>query len=143
MESFFTDNFQCDVSKNVMENQPIKFFMNISFIYFSPQIVCNIPYLNHNQGPRNMFQYSQARQAMGLYISNYRDRLDISYILYNTQRPLVSTRATKYVNTDKLPSGENCVVAIMCYTGWTSMVMPQNVMIKVMASLVIACFGNL
>lgn len=78
----------------------------------------NIPYCNHNQGPRNIFQYSQARQAMGIYVSNYRDRADISYILYHSQRPLITTRASKYIYTDELPAGENAVVAIMVYTGY-------------------------
>ena len=81
-------------------------------------VVANIPFSNHNQGPRNIFQYSQARQAMGIYASNYRDRLDISYILYYAQRPLVTTRLVKYINTDMLPTGENAVVAIACYTGF-------------------------
>jgi DNA-directed RNA polymerase II subunit RPB2 len=80
-------------------------------------VVANIPFCNHNQAPRNIFQYSQARQAMGIYTSNYRERLDISYILYHTQRPLVTTRLIKYISTDKLPAGENAVVAIACYTG--------------------------
>jgi DNA-directed RNA polymerase beta subunit len=81
-------------------------------------VVANIPFCNHNQGPRNIYQYSQARQAMGIYISNYRDRLDISYILYHTQRPLVTTRLIKYIGTDKLPAGENIIVAISTYTGY-------------------------
>ena len=81
-------------------------------------IAANIPFANHNQGPRNMYQYSQSRQAMGIYASNYRDRLDISYILYNPQRPLVITRTMKYVSTDKLPYGENVIVAICCYAGY-------------------------
>ena len=81
-------------------------------------VVANIPFSNHNQGPRNIYQYSQARQAMGIYASNYRDRLDISYILYYAQRPLVTTRLVKYINTDMLPTGENAVVAIACYTGF-------------------------
>ena len=54
---------------------------------------------------------------MSIYTSNYRDRLDISYILYNTQKPLVNTRIAKYVHTDVLPCGENAVVMIGCYTG--------------------------
>lgn len=56
---------------------------------------------------------------MGIYVSNYRDRLDISYILYHPQKPLVTTRTSKYVYTDVLTSGENTVVAIMTYTGLT------------------------
>lgn len=75
-------------------------------------VVANIPFCECNQGPRNIFQYSQARQAMGIYATNYRDRLDISYILYHPQRPLVTTRLMKYINTEKIPAGENCVVAI-------------------------------
>lgn len=81
-------------------------------------VVNNIPFCNHNQGPRNMFQFSQAKQAMGVYISNWRHRLDISYILYHTQKPLVNTRNMKYLNTDKLTFGENVIVAIECYTGY-------------------------
>jgi hypothetical protein len=54
---------------------------------------------------------------MSLYSSNYRDRLDISYILYNTQKALVNTKIAKYVHTDILTCGEQAVVALACYTG--------------------------
>ncbi len=80
-------------------------------------VVANIPFCNHNQGPRNIYQYSQARHAMGLYASNYRDRLDISYILFHPQRPLITTRMMRYIHTDYLAAGENAVVAIACYSG--------------------------
>ena len=36
-------------------------------------VVANIPFLECNQGPRNIYQYSQARQAMGIYATNYRE----------------------------------------------------------------------
>lgn len=94
-------------------------------------VVSNIPFCECNQGPRNIYQYSQARQAMGIYATNYRDRLDISYILYHPQRPLVTTRTMKYINTDKIPAGENCIVAIACYGG----LILAHVIIKIMASL--------
>ncbi|CAH6421812.1 DNA-directed RNA polymerase subunit RPB2 [uncultured virus] len=81
-------------------------------------VVSNIPFCNHNQAPRNIFQYSQARQAMGIYAANWRDRLDISYILYHPQRPLVTTRSIKYLYTDKLPAGENSIVGIAVYSGY-------------------------
>ncbi len=82
------------------------------------EIVSNIPFCNHNAGPRNIFFYAQSKQGMGLYVSNYRDRLDISYILYHPQKPLITTRASKYNNTDIMASGENIVVAISTYTGF-------------------------
>ena len=93
-------------------------------------VTANIPYLNSNQGPRNMFQFSQARHAQGLYISNYRYRLDISYMLLYPEKPLVTTRAMKYIHTDKLTAIQNIVVAVMCYTG----LILAHVIIKVMAS---------
>jgi DNA-directed RNA polymerase II subunit RPB2 len=55
---------------------------------------------------------------MGIYISNYRDRLDISYVLYHPQKPIVTTRTSKYIFTDVLTSGENAVVAIATYAGY-------------------------
>lgn len=80
-------------------------------------ISSNIPFPDHNQSPRGIFQYNQARQAMGLYISDYRERTDISYILYHPQIPIVTSRASKYTGTHIFPAGENCIVAIMSYTG--------------------------
>ncbi|ADO18079.2 DNA-directed RNA polymerase subunit 2 [Acanthamoeba polyphaga mimivirus] len=81
-------------------------------------ISSNIPFPDHNQSPRGIFQYNQARQAMGLYISDYRERTDISYILYHPQIPLVTSRASKYTGTHIFPAGENSIVAIASYTGY-------------------------
>lgn len=80
-------------------------------------ISSNIPFTDHNQSPRGIFQYNQARQAMGLYISDYRERTDISYILYHSQLPIVTSRASKYTGTNIFPAGENVIVAIASYTG--------------------------
>ena len=81
-------------------------------------IAANIPFANHNFGSRNIYQYAQGKQAMSLYASNYKIRFDISLILYNTQRPLVNTKASKYIHTDILSYGENCYVMIGCYSGY-------------------------
>jgi len=92
-------------------------------------VASNIPFVNCNPGVRNSYQYSQARQAMGIYASNYRNRLDLAYILYYLQKPLVNTRAMKYINTDVLPFGENAIVAMICYTGYNqedSVIMNQS-----------------
>lgn len=80
-------------------------------------IATNIPFANHNQGPRNIFQYAQGRQAMCIYTSNYRFRNDTSFILYHPEKPLVNTRTSKLMYNDVLSPGENAVVAIACYTG--------------------------
>jgi DNA-directed RNA polymerase II subunit RPB2 len=111
-----------DSNKPIINRYDNSMIINYTHSEFHPTTVIgiiagNIPFANHNQGPRNIFQYAQGRQAMSIYSSNYRDRLDISYILYNVQKALVNTRIAKYVHTDILPCGEQAVVAIACYTG--------------------------
>ena len=100
-----------------------KTFVNYSHCEIHPSlllgvIATNIPFLNHNQGPRNIFQYAQGRQAVCIYASNYRYRIDTSMILYHPQKPLVNSRTGKYMYNDILSPGENAVVAIACYTGY-------------------------
>ena len=81
-------------------------------------IAANIPHPEHNQGPRNIFQYNQGRQAMSIYATNYRDRFDTSWILYHPMVPLITTREAKYTFTDILCPGENVIVALATYGGW-------------------------
>ena len=111
-----------DSNKPIVNRYDESMIINYTHCEFHPTmtigiIAGNIPFANHNQGPRNIFQYAQGRQSMGFYSSNYRDRLDISYILYNTQKPLVNTKIAKYVHTDILPCGEQAIVALGCYSG--------------------------
>jgi DNA-directed RNA polymerase beta subunit len=111
-----------DSNKPIINRYDNSMILNYTHCEFHPTMVIgiiagNIPFANHNQGPRNIFQYAQGRQALSIYTSNYRDRLDISYILYNVQKALVNTKIAKYVHTDILPCGEQAVVAIACYTG--------------------------
>jgi DNA-directed RNA polymerase II subunit RPB2 len=77
---------------------------------------CTI-YANHNMCTRNIFYYAQGKQAMGIFATNYRNRLDIAYILYHTQRPIVYSKISKYIHTDVLPCGENIMMMVACYTG--------------------------
>ena len=78
-----------------------------------------IPLANHNQAPRNIFSGAQGKQAVGVYATNFNNRLDtMSYVLHYPQKPLVSTRYMELFNCNKLPFGENLIVAIACYTGY-------------------------
>ena len=79
----------------------------------------SIPFSNHNQAPRNCYQSAMGKQAIGIYTSNYLKRFDtIGHVLNYPQVPLVQTRTSKIINTDKLPCGVNVIVAIATYTGY-------------------------
>jgi DNA-directed RNA polymerase II subunit RPB2 len=78
-----------------------------------------IPYVDHNPYPRNAFSGQQGKQAIGVYATNFKNRIDTaSYILHYPQKHLVNTRYSKYTRLAELPNGQNLMVAIMTYTGY-------------------------
>jgi DNA-directed RNA polymerase II subunit RPB2 len=81
-------------------------------------VVSNIPFSNHSYSNRNTLFFSQGKQSIGIYLTSYKDRIDISQILYHPQIPLVTTQGMKYNGCLDLPYGENAIVAIASYTGF-------------------------
>lgn len=81
-------------------------------------VVCSIPFSNHNFGLKNIIFFSQAKQSIGIYLTSYKDRMDISQVLYHPQVPLVTTEGMRINNSMDLPFGENVVIAIMSYMGY-------------------------
>jgi DNA-directed RNA polymerase II subunit RPB2 len=78
-----------------------------------------IPFPEHNQSPRNTYQCAQSKQAMGIYVTNYENRMDkTAYVLNYPTRPLVDTRIMNMIQLNKIPSGTNVIVAIMTHTGY-------------------------
>ena len=78
-----------------------------------------IIYPENNQLPRDLFSCGQSKQAVSLYSSNYRNRIDkMSVILNYGQIPLVKSRYLDYITKEQHPYGENAIVAIMSYTGY-------------------------
>jgi DNA-directed RNA polymerase II subunit RPB2 len=78
-----------------------------------------IPFPEHNQSPRNTYQCAQAKQAMGMYVTNFDTRMDkTAYVLSNPARPLVDTRIMDMIHINKIPSGFNAIVAILTHTGY-------------------------
>ena len=62
---------------------------------------------------------AQGKQAMGVYVTNYENRMDkTAYVLNYPARPLVDTRVMNLIQLNKIPSGTNVIVAIMTHTGY-------------------------
>jgi DNA-directed RNA polymerase beta subunit len=96
----------------------------ISFINMPNSLVSDIEVEseNHTFIAGNNFLSSncaQGKQAMGLYVTNYENRMDkTAYVLNYPMRPLVDTRIMNMIELNKIPSGSQLIVAIMTHTGY-------------------------
>lgn len=78
-----------------------------------------IPLPDHNQAPRNTFQTSMGKQALGIYHSNYMLRFDTTAkTLAFPTRPLFETQMLSLLGMNQQPIGQNVIVAIMTLGGY-------------------------
>jgi DNA-directed RNA polymerase beta subunit len=78
-----------------------------------------IPFSDHSQSPRNCYQSSMSKQALGMPVLSYNVRSDtILHVLHYPQKPLVHTKAAEIFGFNNMPSGINAIVAIACYSGF-------------------------
>ena len=118
---------------------------DISFDEFSKMIIIKgdllfIPYYNKIQNYNNMIadleiessdhsfiggdgfavsNCAMGKQALGIFASNFTNRIDtMGHIINYPQKPIVSTKLSKYTNSNELPSGVNAIVAIMTHSGF-------------------------
>ncbi len=78
-----------------------------------------IPFPDHSQSPRNCYQSSMGKQALGIPLQSYNIRTDTNlYVLHYPQKPLVSTKLAKYLKLHEMPSGLNAIVAIAALSGY-------------------------
>ncbi|XP_034537373.1 DNA-directed RNA polymerase I subunit RPA2 [Notolabrus celidotus] len=83
-------------------------------------VVANfIPYSDHNQSPRNMYQCQMGKQTMGFPLHSFKERSDNKlYRLQTPQSPLVRPSMYDRYDLDNYPSGTNAIVAVISYTGY-------------------------
>ena len=91
--------------------------INVDFVL--NDLACQIPFLVHNQSPRNMYQCQMAKQTMGssTFAETYRADTKM-YRLYAPQDPIVASTTHSQLGFDDFPSGVNAVVAVLSYTGY-------------------------
>jgi DNA-directed RNA polymerase I subunit RPA2 len=78
-----------------------------------------VPFSDHNQSPRNMYQCQMGKQTMGTPCHAFPHRSDNKlYRIQNTQVPLVHNETHPHYHSEDYPAGANAVVAVISYTGY-------------------------
>ncbi|TNM99662.1 hypothetical protein fugu_012695 [Takifugu bimaculatus] len=105
--------FEDEVTPGVTTHQEL-------FPHSMLSVVANfIPYSDHNQSPRNMYQCQMGKQTMGFPLHTFLDRSDNKlYRLQTPQSPLVRPSMYDHYDLDNYPSGTNAIVAVISYTGY-------------------------
>lgn len=81
--------------------------------------VSSIPFPEHSQAPRNCYSSSQMKQALGTYALSMNSRTDtVVHYMHYPQKPLIKTHYSEPLRFDAMPSGVNCIVAVLCTTGF-------------------------
>jgi len=119
----YIDNSEVNNSVVAFEQSELKKYRNdyceIAATMMLGVMASIIPFPDHSQGPRNIYQASMGKQAMGIPAMSHRVRADtILHILDYPQKPLVSTKGAEIMGFSEMPSGINAIVAIACYSGF-------------------------
>ena len=119
----YIDNSEIQGSVVAMTEADMKTF-SCDFCEINPAVMLGvmasaIPFPDHNQSPRNIYQASMGKQAIGIHALSHNIRTDtITHVLNYPQRPLVSTIPSQIMGFNDMPSGINAIVAVITHTGF-------------------------
>ena len=119
----YIDNCEVENSVIAMDQTDLKKF-KCDYCEIHPSMMMgvmsnSIPFPDHSQSPRNIYQSSMSKQAIGIYATSFQHRSDtITHVLNYVQRPLVSTLPSQFIGFNDMPMGMNLIVAIMTYGGF-------------------------
>lgn len=120
----YIDSVESENSLIAMTPEDLKNEYEYTFCEIHPSMllgVCAsiIPFPDHSQSPRNCYQSSMAKQALGVPVETYNLRTDtIMHVMDYPQRPIVSTKTAEFLGFNDMPSGANPIVAIMPKEGF-------------------------
>lgn len=115
------ENSLIAMDSSILGRDPMKQY---SHCEINPNMVLGIaattiPFIGHNQAPRNCYGAGQCKQAIGIPVSNFNVRYDkFLHVLHYPQVPIVMTRGSKYFNLDQIPGGINVMLAMASYSGF-------------------------
>lgn len=120
VESGIIEYLDADEEENaIVALEPSQITSETTHLEISPYAILGIcasliPYAEHNQSPRNAYESAMAKQALGVYASNYFNRVDSrAHILHYPQAPIVTTKSMRTTQYNSRPSGQNCIVAVL------------------------------
>jgi DNA-directed RNA polymerase subunit B len=102
----------------------LKLKKNVTHLELAPYTILGIcasliPYAEHNQSPRNAYESAMAKQALGVFSTNYFNRTDSrAHLLHYPQAAVVRTKPMEVFGYDERPAGQNCVVAVLSFQGY-------------------------
>lgn len=119
----YVDSAEVQTTTTAMSEKDLKKF-RCDYCEIMPAMILGvmgnmIPFPDHSQSPRNCYQSSMGKQAIGIPVMSHKHRVDtILPVMDCPQRPIVTTKPSKMMGFDDMPSGVNAVVAVACYTGF-------------------------